>query len=104
MRELAAIAEGRLCQGDRRRACQTANGPFASWACRECREYVQPENISPWTWHLLFLHRLQQAGYPFRANDLSLETWLLLGTVREVLNRYGKRPAAIAGRTHTRAA
>jgi hypothetical protein len=98
--ELVAIAEGRLCQGERRRACRTANGPFAPWACRECREYVQPESISPWTWHLLFLHRLKEAGYPFRANDLSLETWLLLGTVREVLGRQGKRPpGARAGRT-----
>lgn len=104
MTELAAIAEGRLCEGERRRACQAANGPFASWACRECREYVQPENISPWTWHLLFLHRLKEAGYPFRANDLSLETWLLLGTVREVLNRYEKRSRTAAGRMHTRAA
>jgi hypothetical protein len=33
----------------------------------------------------MFLHRLKKAGYPFRSNDLSLETWLLLGLVEETL-------------------
>jgi len=44
----------------------------------------RPETISPWTWHLLLLYQLQQAGYPFRASELSLETWLLLGLVHRV--------------------
>jgi hypothetical protein len=50
---------------------------------------VRPEAISPWTWHLVFLYQLSRARYPFKANDLSLETWLLMGTVRQVL----KNPA-----------
>jgi len=33
----------------------------------------------------MFLHRLKKGGYPFRPNDLSLETWLLLGLVEEAL-------------------
>lgn len=89
-REAAALAENRLCRGERRRACRAENGAFADWACRECRELVRPEAISPWTWHLIFLQRLQRAGYPFRANDLSLETWLLLGAMSEVLKNSRK--------------
>jgi hypothetical protein len=50
-----------------------------------CEEFLRPEVISPWTWHLIFLYQLKRAGYPFRANDLTLETWLLLGLVRRVL-------------------
>ncbi len=83
-RELQAVAQGRICGPAERRRCRTENGAFASWACGVCEEYLRPENLSPWTWHLLFLYRLSQAGYPFRANDLSLETWLLLGVVRGI--------------------
>ena len=50
---------------------------------------VTADTISPWTWHLVLLHQLQQAGYPFNANDLTLEEWLLLGLVQRLLT--GKR-------------
>ena len=82
--EVLDLAKGRLCQGDRRRACRAESGPFGEWACRECREFRRPETISPWTWHLVLLHQLKQAGYPFQANDLSLETWMLLGLVQGI--------------------
>lgn len=82
--EVFDLARGRLCQTDRRRTCRTENGPFAEWACRECREFRRPEAISPWTAHLVSLYRLKQAGYPFKANDLTLETWLLLGLVQRI--------------------
>ncbi len=83
-RELQAVAQGRLCGAAERRRCRAESGGFAAWACSVCEECLRPENLSPWTWHLLFLYRLSQAGYPFRANDLSLETWLLLGVVRRI--------------------
>ena len=82
LRELQAVAQGGLCGPEERRRCRTESGSFADWACEVCQEYLRPEFLSPWTWHLLFLYRLSRAGYPFRANDLSLETWLLLGVVR----------------------
>ena len=65
------------------------NGVFAAWACEVCEEFIGPEAISPWTWHLLFLHHLKKAGYPFRANDLSLEVWLLLGLVQREVEAAG---------------
>ena len=83
--ELQAVAQGRLCGPQERLKCRTASGAFADWACRVCEEFLRPEAVSPWTWHLIFLYQLKRAGYPFRANDLTLETWLLLGLVRRVL-------------------
>ncbi len=88
--EVMDLAAGRLCHAERRRTCRLENGTFAEWACQECREFRQPESISPWTWHLMLLYQLKQAGYPFKANDLSLETWMLLGLVQQ-LYESGKR-------------
>jgi hypothetical protein len=79
------LAGGGLCGPEERQRCRTANGAFADWACGACTERLRPEAVSPWTWHLVSLYRLHRAGYPFRANDLSLETWLLLETVGRVL-------------------
>ncbi len=94
-REVKALAGGRICQPGQRRSCRAENGAFADWACDSCREYLRPEAVSPWTWHLLFIHQLKGAGYPFRADDLSLEIWLLLGLVQRImdeerLSRHGK--------------
>ncbi|MEW6386826.1 MAG: hypothetical protein AB1491_04835 [Thermodesulfobacteriota bacterium] len=88
-REIKALATGRLCREEWRRQCRMENGAFADWACEVCEEFLRPEAISPWTWHLLFLHHLQKAGYPFRANDLSLEIWLLLGLLQRELEAAG---------------
>ena len=85
VKELKALARGRICRPEARQKCRTENGSFADWACRVCAEFLRPEAISPWTWHLIFLYQLSRAGYPFRANDLTLETWLLLGLVKRVL-------------------
>jgi hypothetical protein len=84
-KELQMLAGGRLCGPEERRRCRAESGAFADWACGACTERVRPEAVSPWTWHLVFLYQLSRAGYPFKANDLSLETWLLMGTVRQVL-------------------
>jgi hypothetical protein len=84
-KELQVLARGRLCGPEERVRCRRESGVFADWACAACVERVRPEAISPWTWHLVFLYQLSRAGYPFKANDLSLETWLLMGTVRRVL-------------------
>jgi len=85
LQELQTLAAGRICSPEVRQKCQMENGSFAAWACGVCQEYLRPEAVSPWTWHLLFLYQLRRAGYPFKANDLTLETWLLLEWVGRVL-------------------
>ncbi len=83
--ELQTLAAGRICSPEVRQKCHLENGGFAAWACGVCQEYLRPEAVSPWTWHLLFLYQLRRAGYPFKADDLSLEAWLLLGWVGRIL-------------------
>ncbi|MFP3866876.1 MAG: hypothetical protein ACLFUU_01770 [Desulfobacteraceae bacterium] len=83
--DIRKILSGRLCTEAQRQKCQQEDQGFSEWACSQCREYIPPEQISPWTWHLLFLYQLQTAGYPFQANDLSLETWMLLGLLRRMI-------------------
>jgi hypothetical protein len=78
------LARGKVCQGDQRQACRVENSTYAGWACKECQEFRRPETISRWTWHLVLLYQLKRAGYPFQANDLSLETWILLGLVQRI--------------------
>ncbi len=80
------MAAGKLCGPAQQRKCRIENGGFADWACQACQEYLRSEAISPWTWHLLFLHQLRNAGYPFKANDLTLEEWLLLGLAQRLLS------------------
>ncbi len=99
--EVLDLAQGRLCQGERRRACRAESGAFGEWACRECREFRRPETISPWTWHLVLLHQLKRAGYPFNANDLSLETWMLMGLVQRIFEAAGSKVMAQASRAST---
>ena len=79
------LAAGRLCGPAQQRRCRSENGAFATWACQACEEYLRPEAISPWTSHLVFLHQLRKAGYPLKANDLTLEDWLLLGLAQRLL-------------------
>ncbi len=88
--EVLRLVTGKVCTPEVRARCRRENGEFADWACGECTEFLQPESISPWTWHLLMLFRLKKAGYPFRANDLSLETWLLLGEMEAALIKGGR--------------
>jgi len=101
LEELKSLAAGRICGPEVRQKCQMENGSFAAWACGVCQEYLRPEAISPWTWHLLLLYQLKRGGYPFRANDLTLETWLLLGWAGRVLEGTpggGNAPRQLQGR------
>lgn len=58
------------------------DGQNLEWACANC-EKARGDLIHPYTWWLLKLHKLRLAGYPLRANDLSLEQWLDLGRMTE---------------------
>jgi hypothetical protein len=62
LQELISVAKGRLCQPEQRQICQAEHGAFTDWACGTCAEYLRPEAISPWTWHLMFLHRLTSSN------------------------------------------
>jgi hypothetical protein len=77
------LCRGKVCTQDERAQCELVIEDL-EWACKNCPKR-RIETISPWVWHLLWLRRLQRGGYPFEANDLSLEEWEDLGLANEVI-------------------
>jgi hypothetical protein len=63
-------------------------------ACSACdkRETYEP---SEWFNHIWFLMRLQLGGYPFKANDLSIEEWIDIGVLKEEIE--GMKSTRLAG-------
>lgn len=64
-----------------RKACAADLRQNLDSVCAQCeaREYEPSE----WCRHILFLYTLQTAGYPFQANELSIEEWLAIGEVKQ---------------------
>lgn len=54
--------------------------------CSACDK--KPRELSDWFYHINHLYRLQKAGYPFRANDLTLDEWYDVGVLTEELEAY----------------
>lgn len=54
--------------------------------CRNCPK-KRAGDLHPYTVKLLQLRALQQAGYPFDADDLTYDEWLDLGRVNEILKK-----------------
>jgi hypothetical protein len=75
-----------LCAKTDRDKCveEFDDGPALDWNCKNCPK-KRAQDLSQWTLHLLRIRRLQTGGYPFRANDLDIETWMDLGVVNEWL-------------------
>lgn len=68
-----------LCDDTERAACVEEVGEeMLEWQCSNCPKR-RWQDLSPYTHKILRLRRLQQAGYPFEANDLELEEWEDLG-------------------------
>jgi hypothetical protein len=80
-----------VCSPEEEAKCKAEFGEYLEWSCKNCeKEKVGAYGntpLHPWTSHLLFLRRLQKAGYPFGKNDLSFEEWMHLGLVNELLDR-----------------
>ncbi len=89
MEDLAAMQRG-LCTKEEKEKCLVENDGDLSWACSNCPKKKESD-IHPYTIKLLSLRRLQLAGYPFTADDLTLEEWGDLGWLNETLNRDEKR-------------
>jgi hypothetical protein len=74
-----------VCSLEEEAKCKIEFGKYYEWSCENCEKKKRRE-IHPWTNHLLYLRRLQKAGYPFGKNDLSFEEWLHLGLINEFLD------------------
>jgi hypothetical protein len=61
------------------------------WACRNCprKRYA---DLHDYTKKLFRLHRLQKAGYPLAANDLTIDEWMDLGRIADKLSGGNRCP------------
>jgi hypothetical protein len=66
--------------------CRAVNGPNLDVICAGCKrnESKQP---GPWFQHIWFLMQLQDGGYPYEKDDLTVEEWLDLGEMRKALEQ-----------------
>ena len=55
-----------------------------SWACARCPK-KRSDDLHPYTTKLIELYGLQRGGYPFAADDLTLDEWQDLGKIRQAL-------------------
>jgi len=77
------LAEG-LCDETEQAKCLEEFGDNLAWACENC-DKKKFGGLAPYTMKLLRINHLQQAGYPLRANDLTLEEWYDLGDLKKAL-------------------
>ncbi len=56
--------------------------------CSQC-EHREPYEPSEWFQHIWFLYRLQVSGYPFKANDLTVEEWMDIGMIKDEMEAIG---------------
>ena len=50
--------------------------------CAGCPKKEKAYTPSAWFYHIQFLFSLQRGGYPFGANDLTLDKWIDIGAMR----------------------
>lgn len=82
MDDLQALEKGLCTQNEKKKCIKEFGTKNLEWACANCSR-KKPEDLSSYTIKLLNMRRLQQAGYPLKANDLTLEEWFDLGVVNQ---------------------
>lgn len=65
-----------VCTEDEKRACEFEFGENIEWACSNCPKKKDESEINPYTLKLLKMRAIMSAGYPVKANDLTMEEWL----------------------------
>lgn len=77
----------RPCTAEDRAKCRAEmpDPAHLAWACAKCKQ-ARPEEINPYTAHILEMLNLQQGGFPFGPDDLDLNTWRDMGLVKQGLD------------------
>lgn len=75
------LAESGVCTEEEKKKCAYEFGENLQWACSNCKKNRDENEISPYTAKLLRIRALQAAGYPLKANDLTMEEWLDLAEI-----------------------
>ena len=63
-----------------------------TYRCEKCEKKKQSD-LDEYTIKIFRIRQLKMAGYPFGANDLTLEEWEDLGTVEETMKWQTKAPS-----------
>lgn len=80
--QIKALLNGRICTEEHETKCLENYEEIArDWACANCKGWLK--EVHPWVAHLFSVYSLQQAGYPFDKNDLSMEEWMALGVINQ---------------------
>ena len=76
-----------MCDEKERAKCEVEFREHLEWTCKNCPK-KRAEDLHPYTLKLFRLRRLCMAGYPFEANDLTMEEWSDLGKLEECLQTH----------------
>lgn len=69
---------------EQRKKCASTSGPFIEQVCATCERRVK-YTPSPWFNHIWFLWRMKRGGYPFKSNELSVEEWLAIADLDDLM-------------------
>ena len=81
---MAAIRKGLCTQQEAANCLDEFGDSGMDWACENCRK-KRFVDLHEYTVKLFGLVALQDGGYPFAPDDLTLEEWVDLGRLQDVL-------------------
>lgn len=73
-----------MCFADEEEKCAAEFEDNLKWACDNCPKR-RADDLHEYTQKLIRLRSLRMAGYPFGADDLTLEEWIDLGRLEQCL-------------------
>ena len=73
-----------MCDEKEQAKCEEEFGDNLEWTCEHC-EKKRSEDLHPYTLKLFRIRMLREAGYPFRANDITYDEWVDLGRLEQCL-------------------
>ncbi|TAN64271.1 hypothetical protein EPN18_00395 [bacterium] len=71
-----------MCTPEKKRECDRNSGGHHEVMCPQCEMRPGEYEPSAWFQHIWFLYALQEGGYPFEKDDLTLPEWMDLGVLR----------------------
>lgn len=78
----------RLCDEKQQEKCSNEFGDNLEWTCsrRKCGK-IRGTEFCDYTLQIFHLRLLRLSGYPFRANDLTMQQWEDLGSLEEAIGK-----------------
>jgi hypothetical protein len=77
-----------LCDEKSYQKCLNEFGDNLEWTCSRHKCGKVRTEFNEYTLKMLRIRHLKIAGYPFKANDLTLQEWEDLGQLEKAIGRY----------------